>query len=859
MKKLIKKFNDSSPIISILVQSVIYSILVIFYLHFVSAASLVLQIILGVFVISVIFGIIIFVYKPFRILNLKSFYSFDFVLSSLLLTFLFSAIFAIPECMIIQNESWWYFGIISTLLLIVLGIIIFRFLSISLEVRSNDFTLIDVFNNKLPDKMSELRIEDKPIDTDLLSRNDVIKRIRNAIYEYGGINSQLVSITGKWGCGKTTALNLSLTDINKHKDLIISRFDPWGYEDFRSTFVALYKQIISDLNLGSISDSVIQGIESLANEFLEDVNLGSLSSFLFLSSKTINIKEIIQNYLMANGKRLIVVIDNADRITYKNFVFLINTIEDLCKLKKITIVCLYDNMIVKSYLDKAALDRDYLDKIVSVEIKIDNPLKTDIVEIGKKVLNNIFAKYLPKEKLFSSEFSGLIDDLLKSIVNLRQLIRIVNDFIISYDVMENLVNPIDYLSIIYIRYYVPDLYELIKNNPKIFISTDTGYVEDNNFSYLPKKYTDKKKAYLDKYFSENNVFFSYRNLISGIFPAVFNEYYSPSPKESEIYNINRRACSGKHFNSYFTERHTGFGELNLKIEEIFKLFRKKEITESYDKLFASYQQNQQAYILENIESCFHAIGINMLEYHIEYFFNNYKYFDSNAGFLMLSAKSRCAVLLSEMLLKADENTCAVILDNLSKRVENIVVLSAVNYWLNDKIKKGSSDSVSNLHFKIRQSINNLKDRVFAENISVYNRQNYLHSITWRLIEEKTDNTQFQIYLNNVLLGESIYALLTDFISISYSSETRISISLKSINDLDLSSIIDKQLITNPPHSDKMKMIEKLYRLSVVERKDDFDDESNSIKVSDIPDWVYDYYGTTKNHFLKSEERRRRSR
>ena len=150
--------------------------------------------------------------------------------------------------------------------------------------------------------------------------------------------------------------------------------------------------------------------------------------------------------------------------------------------------------------------------------------------------------------------------------------------------MKTLVNPIDYLVVIYLRLYFPKLYELISKNSRFFVASDSFYLRRNTDYFSLDDFSKIKDKFFEAYFNEGKEFYSQRILISALFPHALDKYYAPSKSDEKKFNIERRASSGKHFASYFSEKHLSFGVLNLTIEKLFGLQFKDDIYHNYDLL-----------------------------------------------------------------------------------------------------------------------------------------------------------------------------------------------------------------------------------------------------------------------------------
>lgn len=76
---------------------------------------------------------------------------------------------------------------------------------------------------------------DRPINSieeDKLGRGLFSKQLGRAIYEYGGEDSLVIGIYGKWGTGKTSVLNMAIQELDTISDEdsskpIIVKFNPW--------------------------------------------------------------------------------------------------------------------------------------------------------------------------------------------------------------------------------------------------------------------------------------------------------------------------------------------------------------------------------------------------------------------------------------------------------------------------------------------------------------------------------------------------------------------------------------------------------------------------------------------------------
>ena len=77
-----------------------------------------------------------------------------------------------------------------------------------------------------------LVLDEEAVDYDLLHREDLIENIIRTVADCYPNKKLVLSLSGKWGSGKTTVLNIVKKRLQESENiLIIDDFDPWNYED----------------------------------------------------------------------------------------------------------------------------------------------------------------------------------------------------------------------------------------------------------------------------------------------------------------------------------------------------------------------------------------------------------------------------------------------------------------------------------------------------------------------------------------------------------------------------------------------------------------------------------------------------
>jgi predicted KAP-like P-loop ATPase len=191
----------------------------------------------------------------------------------------------------------------------------------------------------------------------------------------------------------------------------------------------------------------------------------------FINKKTIiQLKEEINRNFRQRKNKLIIVIDDIDRLTKDEISQLFQLIKINADFPNVIYLLAFDREIVENNLtvQDGFSGRDYLEKIVQVSFNVPYVSPTTIYNLLFKELDAILNNLPNHDHMFDKDhwqdiYHFSVKYLFK---NLRDVKRFVNSlkFNISmlYDNKIIEVNPIDFLAIEAIRIFIPDLYNFIK-------------------------------------------------------------------------------------------------------------------------------------------------------------------------------------------------------------------------------------------------------------------------------------------------------------------------------------------------------------------------------------------------------------
>ena len=439
---------------------------------------------------------------------------------------------------------------------------------------------------------------EKPIilgKEDLLGRAKVANELSREIKSYKNEDSLTIGIVGKWGSGKTSFINMVLENFEENDDYIIIKFNPWN--------ISSRKQLISDFFLQLSNNIEKKG----SNEIIGAIgkSLGTLSKFFkplgFIpplsvlstigditekASEFINeyvesekedlesLKDNINNKLTNLNKKIIIVIDDIDRLCDEEIREMFQLVKSIADFKNTIYILSYDREIVTKALDKTQQGKgeEYLEKIVQVPLVLPYISKNDLDKIFINRLNIIIN--IPDEEYDNSYFSEIYyNGLAENFENLRDIERYMNVFSLGINLAREELNINDYIVITLIKVFEPDLYEYIKNNKEYFSGTkfDEFLNKDKKeiLTELERIYEKLKKLEKRKI----------KRLMEVVFPKLEVTTYDEG--FIDIWGKTRRIATPVYFESYFR---LDFPEDEIKKSEVEK-FKKFSTEEDLIKIF----------------------------------------------------------------------------------------------------------------------------------------------------------------------------------------------------------------------------------------------------------------------------------
>ena len=321
----------------------------------------------------------------------------------------------------------------------------------------------------------------------------------------------------------------------------------------------------------------------------------------YYSKSVSEVKREIKKELTDRQKKLVIVIDDIDRLNQSEIRQIFRLIRVNADFPNTIYLLAFDRKIVEKNLEEqvGVSGKDYLNKIVQVNFDVPFAKPSKISTFLFKELDRILS-VLPEsaQKYFGQDdpywanvYHSGFKDFFKNIRDVKRFASSL-EFNISQmyqgGVME--VNPIDFIAIEAIRVFAPDFYSFMRDKNALFTSTDRNdrSSRDNN----PRK--EEIEGALNALPNETKEFVL--ELLKRLFPQVdgiFQYGYSTHGHEwQSSWSNNLRVCATNNFDSYFTLI-PGGNEDELSQFEIEEILNRTDSAENFEQILREYIEKKK--------------------------------------------------------------------------------------------------------------------------------------------------------------------------------------------------------------------------------------------------------------------------
>lgn len=422
--------------------------------------------------------------------------------------------------------------------------------------------------------------------------NDLVKMIPS--------DGFVLSITGPWGCGKTTVINFidyylsaENTELKFEKNEIplVLHFNPWMFSGQKDITIQFFSQIKSEFPKSKNFNFLFQYIDQEITNNLNSIfikltelaiatNVATLDTFKFLlpltqisinaikiksvydqkkekslsNSNVLELKEEIKSLLINLKFKIVIIIDDFDRLTPDEIQQMFRAIKAIADFPNVTYLLAYDesvvidalNLLFTSERDSPNIPnkgREYLEKIVQLSIPVPTPEKFSLNAHFEsellKILGGTDENYFDRKHWTFSYYNGVSNFFTTP----RKTKMLINSLKFFYPRVKNEVNAVDFILIDCLRIFKPELYQYIRQHTEFFINGPVnqafaGGINEASFIEFHEKWIARIPSHERK---------TIERIVSNLFPDMgkFFEKRRGQNEEIVLFNESRLLSQGR--------------------------------------------------------------------------------------------------------------------------------------------------------------------------------------------------------------------------------------------------------------------------------------------------------------------------
>lgn len=499
---------------------------------------------------------------------------------------------------------------------------------------------------------------DRPIEScseDKLNRSTFVEKVANALGSLKTNDSVVVGLSGDWGSGKTSLINMICESISGDggapaDECIIVRFNPWNVIEpdniVRQLFQSLYEGL-KNWGVSAGKSEVVHEVLGLMDEYTNALNSGHIKAISRVSygvlsrknRKTRNsillLKEKISERLEKFKVTTIVVIDDIDRLRSDQICSIFQLVAVVADFPSVNYLLAYDEKIVSRALSKIQdVDGEgYLEKIVQVPLRIPQVSPAAV----SRMLEQSMRLVLGYAESSDSAQAGASQRLSAYFGVMKQRVRTVRDYKRFNNVLQFELNrsgrscdPVDLTAMVFLQVFYPKAWSWIYMNRKSLCVTAPVDVEVQAISH------ERFRECFDSFPYEGEEVNSAKNVVFKLLNDPRSNDYESTTRA--ILQMNKRIADIDILESYYAGQLDNFESPLLNARDIVqakngsgveRIIKTSIIDGKYEEALESLSALSKANLQLSYEGIISALANNIqnVEHGNEYFSSNTRTID----------------------------------------------------------------------------------------------------------------------------------------------------------------------------------------------------------------------------------------
>lgn len=332
-------------------------------------------------------------------------------------------------------------------------------------------------------------LHDCPItskDKDIFDFQNDVSKIEAIISELDRHKTWSLAITAQWGAGKTSFMNLVIEKLRENRrELEIIYFNPRAskfIDTIQTDFFSRLTGILSkyDSRCSSTMKNYMSSLQLIDNRGV----IEKAVSFYRIWNKE-NLRERIKNTIGSIQKRVLVIIDDFDRLSREEILEVLKLIDNNAAFPNLIFLTAYDKGQLNKHFEEnsSSSDAHFVDKFFNLEFLVPQRPYVYISRFIEDELCEKLAASKTERENFERVLSDRVDKFQAYLPTLRDAKRFINQFLQDYMLVQGDVIIEEFLLIQLVKYKYPDEYKRIYK--KVFVYKNES--RDPDVLYLREK------------------------------------------------------------------------------------------------------------------------------------------------------------------------------------------------------------------------------------------------------------------------------------------------------------------------------------------------------------------------------------
>ena len=343
---------------------------------------------------------------------------------------------------------------------------------------------------------------DRPISfvsEDLLKRGSFSKLLAGTLAKLNKDDTFTVGVFGKWGSGKTSVVRMMLDELEKQQasfdedeKTIVVHFEPWNFTDTNQLLNQFFARLSNEFK--QKDDDKLKSIGNALEEYSKAFTLAELIPNIGFWGKIISFfgenavkavgkylkkdwnsediqkqKEEIVDLLKEQSCKILVVIDDIDRLSNEQIRYIFQLVTSVAKFPNTIYLLVFDKDIVVKALEQVqeGSGEDYLEKVIQMPIQIPDIQTSALMNIMLEKLTNVINHHhdtIISGSYWNDIYLLCVNPFIKTI---RDVNRICNAVEFKLSAISGEVDFADIVALTTIEMKKPMIYKWIRENKSI--------------------------------------------------------------------------------------------------------------------------------------------------------------------------------------------------------------------------------------------------------------------------------------------------------------------------------------------------------------------------------------------------------